>query len=88
MISSSAMASEKILLSLFLVSVFVLEPKFSFPVGDDDADADASLNEVDSVFNETKFLELELFEEENNGETMNTTHTNYSNSPNHHFDSD
>ena len=83
------MASEKILLSLFLVSVFVLEPKFSFPVGDDDdAGADASLNEVDSVFNETKFLELELFEEENNGETMNITHTNYFNLPNHHFDSD
>ena len=68
------MVSEKILLNLFLVLFFVLEPKFSFPVGDDDGGDVGGigiddLNEVDSVFNETKLLELDLFEDENNGET-------------------
>ena len=66
------MIAEKVLLSLCLVSMFALEPKFSFPVGDDDdAVNDNAFNEVDSVFNETKLLELDLFEEENNGEDFN-----------------
>lgn len=51
--------------------MLVLEPKFSFPVGDDDdVNSNDGINEVDSVFNETKFLELDLFEEESNGEEL------------------
>jgi hypothetical protein len=35
----------------------------SFPVGDEE-------NEIDSIFNETKFVEIDLFEEESNGKTV------------------
>jgi len=57
------MFSEKFFFNFLLVSLVFFKLMLSFPVGDEE-------NEIDSILNETKFVEIDLFEEESNGKTV------------------